>query len=254
MRGSLTGIFTFGCFDGFRLRCPLSPGRMSQGPRCRCQAFSSGKPSSARVRTACPDSPRRCHRPGRRMARRRASRQDGGRLTPARPGSLPGRPLYQKVPGSIVGHDVSPLDDLASSREVSCRPPPFPLVGTSSVTSSPTKVKDCRGHWSKERGALADELRRLEVKQAETRLSRPDVAKAQALWGRFLELWEKGTDEERCQLMPMLVERVEMTEKERGFCDLSFQAEKPRFFQQSPSNNVLVNSANRAERSRNLNC
>lgn len=93
-----------------------------------------------------------------------------------------------------------------------------------------------------ERAALTDEQRRLEGRQRETRLARPDAAQVQALWGKFLKLWEKATEEERCQLLPLLVERVEMTEKERGFCDLAFQAQNPRSLAAFPDGNVLVNS------------
>lgn len=82
----------------------------------------------------------------------------------------------------------------------------------------------------------------------EMRLARPNAAQVQALWSKFLKLWERATEEERCQLLPLLVERVEMTEKERGFCDLAFQAQNPRSLTNSFDGNVLVNSVQGAGR------
>ena len=111
-------------------------------------------------------------------------------------------------------------------------------AGGAGVRSLIDRVQALEG----EQNTLTEELRRLKVKEMETRLARPDAAQVQALWGRFLELWEKATEDERCELMPLIVERVEMTEKERGFCDLSFQTAKPRFFGPDYSNDVLVNS------------
>ena len=48
------------------------------------------------------------------------------------------------------------------------------------------------------------------------------------------------------RLMPLIVERVEMTEKERGICDLLFSADTAPFWNASPSKDVSVNSQNRA--------
>lgn len=117
-------------------------------------------------------------------------------------------------------------------------------AGGAGVRSFVSRVQALEG----EQDALTEELRRLKAKEIETCLARPDVAQVQALWGRFLELWEKATEDERCELLPLLVERVEMTEKERGFCDLSFQSENPRFFDRFHSHSVLVNSSKGAGR------
>ena len=115
-------------------------------------------------------------------------------------------------------------------------------AGGGGVRSLITRLQELE----EERAALSDERRRVEAKQAETRLARPNVAEVQALWGGFLRLWEKATEEERCQLLPLLVERVEMTEKERGFCDLAFQSQNPRSLIAPLDGNVLVNSCYRA--------
>ncbi len=97
-----------------------------------------------------------------------------------------------------------------------------------------------------ERARLVEEQRRLEAEKAETRLDRPDAGQVQALWGRFLQLWEAATDEEKAKLMPLLVERVTMTEKERGICELLFSADTAPSRNALTSKDVLVNSMNRA--------
>lgn len=67
-----------------------------------------------------------------------------------------------------------------------------------------------------ERIGLEIERERLEAQVRDTEIRRPDLEQVQAWWGQFGELWDAATDEERQKLMPMLVERVEMTEKERA--------------------------------------
>ena len=97
-----------------------------------------------------------------------------------------------------------------------------------------------------EKSRLVEEQRRLEAEKAETRLARPDEGQVQALWGRFLRLWEAATEEEKTKLMPLLVERVVMTEKERGICELLFSSDTTLLRNTSTPCNVLVNSTNRA--------
>ena len=89
---------------------------------------------------------------------------------------------------------------------------------------------------------LAAEQGQLERKMTEARLQRPDPALVQAHWKGFLTLWEVASEAERGKLMPLIVERVELTEKERGFCRLVFQPEIPRSGDFSTSGNVVVNS------------
>ncbi len=79
-----------------------------------------------------------------------------------------------------------------------------------------------------ERLGLEVERERLEAQMRDTDIQRPDLGQVQAYWGEFVELWDTATDEERHRLIPLLVERVEMTEKERGSCRLVFSAQKPR--------------------------
>ena len=47
-------------------------------------------------------------------------------------------------------------------------------------------------------------------------------------------------------MLPLIVGRVEMTEKERGFCRLLFAAQKPRYLRKSHSHSVVFNSRERA--------
>ncbi len=73
-----------------------------------------------------------------------------------------------------------------------------------------------------ERAGLDGERQAVERRIEETRLRRPDEAQVMALWGRFLELWEAASDEERNDLLPLLVERVDMRDKEHGMAHLVF--------------------------------
>ncbi len=93
-----------------------------------------------------------------------------------------------------------------------------------------------------ERIKLAGEQGQLEKKITASRIARPDTAQVQAHWNEFLTIWEVASDEEKAKLLPLIVERVEVTEKERGFCRLVFQPEIPRSRNFSTSGNVVVNS------------
>jgi hypothetical protein len=44
----------------------------------------------------------------------------------------------------------------------------------------------------------------------------------QARWSRFLELWEEAAEAERTQLLPLLIDRLDMIEKEREKSRLIF--------------------------------
>jgi len=89
---------------------------------------------------------------------------------------------------------------------------------------------------------LENQKQVLERQIADTRLERPNSALVQAHWKLFTVIWEKATEGEKNQLMPLLVERVEMTEKERGFCRLTFQPQIPRSYGFSTSTSVVVSS------------
>ncbi|MCW3059095.1 MAG: hypothetical protein JWQ02_916 [Capsulimonas sp.] len=58
---------------------------------------------------------------------------------------------------------------------------------------------------------------------------------------RFTDLWEAATAEERNTLTPLLVERVNMTEKERGAVRLSFVPADPRLLYSTTSHNAVSN-------------
>ncbi len=81
----------------------------------------------------------------------------------------------------------------------------------------------------------------VEKQIAESKIARPEAVYVQSLWSRFMELWEEATDAERAELLPLLVERVEMQEKERGYCRLLFAAHHPRLLPASTSRNVEIN-------------
>ena len=91
-------------------------------------------------------------------------------------------------------------------------------------------------------GALRTQKFQLEAAIVENKLDRPDVAYVQGVWSRFIELWDEATEDERNELLPLLVKRVELIEKQRGFVRLSFASQNPRRFQNATSDNVLINS------------
>ena len=90
-----------------------------------------------------------------------------------------------------------------------------------------------------ERTSLTTERVRLEVKQAENGQRRPQAKEVAALWANFMELWEEMTEEERTQVMGLLVERVDIHTKEEGTC-------KIRFSGQVPISSVVTTQTNRA--------
>lgn len=92
-----------------------------------------------------------------------------------------------------------------------------------------------------ERAGAVQQRQQLEARIAETKIKRPEAAEVQAWFADFLRLWEAATEEERQRLMPLIVDRVEMHEKERGFCRLSFTVQNPRSMQFSTSKNVVIN-------------
>ena len=91
--------------------------------------------------------------------------------------------------------------------------------------------------------ALQTEHYQITARMAESKLSRPDAGYVQSVWKRFLELWEEATEEERNKLLPLLVERVDMTEKERGICRLVFMPANPRLLESPTSHYVVINSS-----------
>ncbi len=122
-------------------------------------------------------------------------------------------------------------------------------AGGGAVRSLLTRLEELEEEHIK----LAAEQGQLERKMTESRLQRPDTALVQAYWKEFLTIWEVASEAERGKLMPLIVERVELTEKERGFCRLVFQPEIPRSDNFFTSGNVVVSSPMGAGRSLNAN-
>ena len=88
-----------------------------------------------------------------------------------------------------------------------------------------------------------EQRRQLEAKIAETRIQRPDPEQVQGWFRDFIRLWDMATEEERMRLLPLIVDRVEMHEKERGFCRLRFTVQNPRLLRVATSENVVINSS-----------
>jgi site-specific DNA recombinase len=78
-----------------------------------------------------------------------------------------------------------------------------------------------------QRRDLEQEHERLTREAEAAKVRRPDAEQVRRLWGRTLELWEEATEEERAQFLGLLVERVEMQDKEHGVCRLVFSTETP---------------------------
>ena len=89
---------------------------------------------------------------------------------------------------------------------------------------------------------LAVEQGQLERRLTESHLQRPDRAQVQAHWNQFLTIWEVASEEEKAKLLPLIVDRVEMREKERGFCRLWFSLQNPRPRDLATSMNVVIRS------------
>jgi hypothetical protein len=71
-----------------------------------------------------------------------------------------------------------------------------------------------------ERVQIEAEQSRLRTMIAEQSSQRPDAKQIAGLWSKVLELWESMTEEEREKVMGLLVERVEIREKEKGTCQI----------------------------------
>ena len=88
-----------------------------------------------------------------------------------------------------------------------------------------------------ERVTLEAEKNRLET--VTVRQRRTDAKHVAELFSKFTELWEEMTDEEKEQVMQLLVERVDIHSKEEGTC-------KIRFSGQVPISSVVTAQTNRA--------
>ncbi len=90
-----------------------------------------------------------------------------------------------------------------------------------------------------------------EARTVEVRMSRPSLEYVQGVWRQFIDVWEAATQEQQAQLMPLLVEKVELREKERGIVRLSFSLADPRSEHAPrvqndglPSGRLLINCKN----------
>jgi len=93
-----------------------------------------------------------------------------------------------------------------------------------------------------QRLSLEQERQRIDREIAASRLKRPDAGQVERLWGRVLELWDAANEAERVQRIGLLVERVEVKDKEHAFCRLLFSAEKPCSLESRPDLNVGLRS------------
>ncbi len=78
-----------------------------------------------------------------------------------------------------------------------------------------------------ERLPLEAACRELEGSAHSTIKRRADVEEVCSYWKRWIELWGEATDEEKTDLMGLLVDRVEMRDKERGACRISLIPQAP---------------------------
>lgn len=71
-----------------------------------------------------------------------------------------------------------------------------------------------------ERVKIEAEQSRLRNLVAEQTCQRPDAKQVADVWSKFLGLWQEMTEEEREQALSLLVERVDIREKEEGTCKI----------------------------------
>jgi len=76
-----------------------------------------------------------------------------------------------------------------------------------------------------EQTALQQERTRLEQAFAVSKIQRPSADAVRAVYARFTQLWEAATEAERAELLPLLVEQVEMKDKERGIVRLVLETD-----------------------------
>ncbi len=93
-----------------------------------------------------------------------------------------------------------------------------------------------------ERLSLLEQRAQVELQIAESKLNRPTVEQVQATWRYFLALWEKADEAQRQRLLPCLVERVDLEDKERGIVTLSLTGFKNPVREISVSENVVIKS------------
>lgn len=98
-----------------------------------------------------------------------------------------------------------------------------------------------------EEQSLLQEKYALDEQIAESRLNRPPADYVRLLWSSFLRLWEEADEAERGELIGLVVKRVEMTEKERGICRLTFADQKLRSCYVATSGDVAVKCTNGAD-------
>lgn len=99
-------------------------------------------------------------------------------------------------------------------------------TGGSRFASLLTRLEDLEKQQKTIQAEKAELAQRIHASE----IRRPSVEDVQKVWGRFTELWEKATEEEREALMPLLVDRVDMEQKERGNARLLISAAFPRSF------------------------
>jgi hypothetical protein len=78
------------------------------------------------------------------------------------------------------------------------------------------RIKEIEADKDRLAGQIADLTARIAASTAR----RPDTEARLALWTDFGTLWEHLTDEERTEMMGLLVEKVEMETNERGVLHL----------------------------------
>lgn len=78
-----------------------------------------------------------------------------------------------------------------------------------------------------ERFALQQEKQRITREIAAARVTRPTVTDVHRLFGRFAELWKAATEQERAELLPLLVGEVRMETKEKGSLQILLNLRSP---------------------------
>jgi len=68
---------------------------------------------------------------------------------------------------------------------------------------------------------LDAELRRIDMEIKETTLKRPTAAQVQAFWSEFVDLWPEMTDEEKREMIGLVVKRIEVKQKDRAYLELT---------------------------------
>ena len=99
------------------------------------------------------------------------------------------------------------------------------------LTSLVGRITELEAHIE----TIEGQLTQLQAQLSEAHGQRPDVSTLCALWGDFTGCWKYLTEEEKGEVVSLLVERVEMTTKEKGTLHVFMQSPHLALWEKMPT-------------------